>query len=119
MMLIVREWTDIPLESEWRCFVRGKRLTAISQFYYQARRWLGGRGGNFRGGCRVILCLVVSHTRIAVTDRRIPRSHSRLIPLSFPSQVFWEGMESRAGAAKRAIIEFFPLVSGGHAIRGE
>jgi len=32
--VIIREWTDIPIEMEFRGFVHNKKFTALSQYYY-------------------------------------------------------------------------------------
>ena len=32
--LVVREWHDIDMSQEWRCFVKNRKLTAISQYNY-------------------------------------------------------------------------------------
>ena len=32
--LVVREWHDIDVSQEWRCFVKHRRVTAISQYNY-------------------------------------------------------------------------------------
>lgn len=36
MKMIVRQWVDIRPEWEFRCFVYGGKMTAITQYYYFA-----------------------------------------------------------------------------------
>lgn len=36
MSIICREWVDLPLQSEWRGFVKDGKLTAVSQYFWFA-----------------------------------------------------------------------------------
>lgn len=70
--LLLREWRDIPLHQEWRCFIKDRAIIGISQYHYRDKfASLLGDGSNEHSRLRDFLTnsiIPVLHIDTVVVD---------------------------------------------------